>query len=119
MKTPVEIAAEVYEREACARSFREDVEAHLLNGFVFSTPDFFIMGRAVERDAAPTLILDPLHAFPRESCDCWHIWLFAGNMERAWSIMPWSLKWFSFERKNELRFYSADAIRRLSSFPTP
>lgn len=111
---PVEKAAEVYSREKCARTFREDLEAHLLNGFVFSRPDFFIMGRPVIKSADPALIIDPTHHFPSSECDCWHIYLFAGNMVRAWAIMPWALPWFSFERKNELRFYSSSVISRLS-----
>lgn len=111
---PVEKAAEVYQREGCARTFRQDLEAHLLNGFVFSRPDFFIMGRPVISTADQALIVDPSHRFPSAECDCWHIYLFAGNMIRAWAIMPWELPLFSFERKNELRFYPVSAIRRLS-----
>ena len=111
---PVEHAAKVYEGEKCARTFREDLEAHLLNGFVFSRPDFFIMGRPVIKAADPALIVDPWHKFPSAECDCWHIYLFSGNMVRAWAIMPWPLPWFCWERKNELRFYSVEAIHRLS-----
>jgi hypothetical protein len=112
--TPVERAAAVYESEACARSFREDLEAHLLGGFVFSRPDFFIMGRPVVKAAPVELIVDPWHRFHSSECDCWHVFLFSGNMVRAWAIMPWELPWFSWERKNELRFIPVAAIRRLS-----
>lgn len=114
MLTPVERAAAVYQSEACARTFREDLEAHLLSGFVFSRPDYFIMGRPVIRTAEAALILDPWHHFPSAECDCWHVWLMAGNTVKAWDIMPWPLEWVSFERKNELRFYRTADIRRLS-----
>jgi hypothetical protein len=112
--TPVEQAAAVYEREACARTFREDLEAHLLHGFVFSRPDFFIMGRPVAKGADYALVVDPWHHFPSAECDCWNIYLFAGNVTPAWRILPWELPWFCWERKNELRYYHASAIRRLS-----
>jgi len=45
MPSPVERAAQVYQREECASSFQSDLEAHLLNGYVFSTPQAFAMGR--------------------------------------------------------------------------
>lgn len=112
--SPVEQAAAVYDSEPSVRTFREDLELHLLNGFVFSTPEFFIMGRAIERSAAHALIVNPAHRFQAELCDCWHIYLMSGSMVKAWSIIPWQLPWFSFERKNELRFHHASVIRRLS-----
>lgn len=117
--SPYELARQVYGSERCVRSFEEDLEAHLVTGFVFSTPDFFIMGRPVDRQADPALIVDPCVAFARERCDCWHLYLFAGDMEKAWIIEPWALPWFSFERKNELRFVPSRSIRRLSAARQP
>lgn len=114
---PVEKAAAVYSTEACSRPFREDLEAHLLEGFVFSRPDYFIMGRPVERGADQAQVTDPWYRFTWDKCDCWHVFLFSGNLVRAWGILPWPLPWISFERKNELRFYSLEAIRRLSGKP--
>jgi hypothetical protein len=87
---------------------------HYLRGFVFSTPTYFIMGRPVPRSADPALIVNPTHTFPREECDTWMIYLLAGDPAPAWDIMPWPLAWFGFERRNELRFYPVDRIKRLS-----
>lgn len=115
--TPFEQAAKVYDRESCVRSFTEDVELHFLHGFVHSTPDFFIMGRPVVRAAAPALILNPSHPFARAECDAWMVYLAAGDLGKAWQVLPWPLPWLVFERNNELRFVSADAIKRLSSPP--
>lgn len=114
MKTPVERAAEVYQREPCARSFRDDLEIHLLHGFVFSRPDFFVMGRPVIRSAPRELIVNPLHRFPSSECDTWHVYLMAGNLAPAYSIMPWPLPWLSFERKNVLRFWPMSKMQGLS-----
>lgn len=113
--TPFQKAREVYSQEACVRTFEQDLLLHYLFGFVFCAPDYFIMGRPVNRQAEPSLILDPSCGFERQHCNCWHIYLMAGEPDKAWSIMPWELPWFSFERRNELRFYPADRIRKLSA----
>lgn len=57
--TPVEQAAAVYLSEPCARTFREDLELHLLNGVVYSTPTAFIMARYVARDWPALSVVDP------------------------------------------------------------
>ena len=111
--TPYELAQRVYRLEPCARTFEQDRDWHLMNGFVFSTPDFFAMGRPVVR-SSPVEILVGLHRFPATVCDCWHIYIFAGDMTKAWGILPWDLPWVSIERKNVLKFYRLDSIRRLS-----
>ncbi len=111
--TPYEQAMAVYKSEPCARTFEADLALHLEFGFVFNTPEFFIMGRPVKKDAPHGLILDSSYAFVRRECDCWHIHLAAGNLEQAWQILPWQLPWLCFERKNELRFVPADRIQRL------
>lgn len=115
--TPFEQAAQVYAKERCARSFTEDVELHFLHGFVHSTPDYFIMGRAVVKCAPPALIVDPQHRFSRAVCDAWMVYLAAGDLGKAWDVLPWPLPWLVFERNNELRFVPADAMKRLSRPP--
>jgi len=111
---PYEEAKSVYEREPCKRTFEEDLLTHLRYGFVFSTPQFFIIGRPVNSKAGAPAIVDPDIRFDEARCDCWHIYLMAGNFSKAWEIMPWKLPLISFERKNELRIYSLDEIKRLS-----
>lgn len=124
--TPYEQAREVYAKEPCARTFEVDLRHHLLAGFVFSTPEFFIMGRPVIKGSNRDWIVNPEYRFARKDCDCWHVYLMAGNPSAAWSIMPWPLPWFSFERRNDLRFYESPRIQRLSlgahdlpQFPIP
>jgi hypothetical protein len=115
--TPFGQAIEAHQRGRGPRSFEEDLVLHLQHGFVFSTPDFFIMGRAVVRTAAPEWILDPANPFAREDCDTWLVYLAAGDLGKAWSILPWPLPWLAFERNNDLRFYELARIRRLSTTP--
>lgn len=117
--TPVEQAKSVYEKEPCVRSFKEDLTLHLINGYVFSTPEYFIMGRAVCASSPYELILDPDHAFPREVQDCWHIYLAAGVNAYAqfFRIEPYELPLYCWEKRNRLRFYKrGDILRKFQRF---
>jgi hypothetical protein len=108
---PVEEAAAVYQREPCVRTFREDLEAHLLNGFVMSTERFFYMARPVVKSASPWDIVNPWIVFPEEECDCWHVYLYAGDMSFIFSHAPKAYPWGSFERHNKIRFYPWEAFK--------
>jgi len=108
--TPVEVAAAVYSKEPCRRTFAEDLEAHLLNGHVHSTDQYFIMGRKVRRDAPHADIVNPWvkHANP----DCWLVYLHAGNMRLAFEAADVRLPWVAFEKRNRLKFYTWDLIHK-------
>jgi hypothetical protein len=108
--TPVEFAAAVYQQEECARSFQEDLEAHLLNGYVFSTPAFFVMGRGVLSSAPPREIVDPWVKF--EQADAWLIYLLAGDIGKALQMLPHDLPRIGWERSNKLRFWTLARFRR-------
>ena len=118
--TPYEEAALVYSREACLRSFRDDLHLHMMNGYVISRPDFFVMGRHVNSKADPRLIVDASYLFTPSECDCWHLHCMAGDIPALFSVLPFPLPLVSFERKNELRFYPLESFRRLSGgvYPT-
>lgn len=104
MIPPVVLAARVYGREPCARSFEEDLEAHLVGGYVVSRPDIFVMGRPVPRSAGREAILDPWRTWPAGECDCWHVWLAAGDLRAlAWEAAPFPLPYLSYERANRFR----------------
>jgi len=111
--TPVEQAASVYGRELCARTFREDLEAHLLHGIVINTPKAFIMARYVCRDWPASAIVDPwqndLTCAPR---DCLHVYLAAGDLLEFFTFPHVETKWISFERKNILRFHPYETTKR-------
>ena len=113
--TPVWMAAAVYEAEPCARSFREDLEAHLQNGYVISTPTAFVMGRPVDSGADPAQIVDPWHEFDPEECDAWLVYLAAGNIADVLRQEPFPLTFFMWERKNVLRRFHAKTVKRLCS----
>lgn len=112
MPSPYERARWVYDNEDCPRSFETDLELHLKHGFVFSTPDFFVMGRAVCSKTSPEEIVNPEVVHRRDLHDCWHVYLFAGDLSKAWNVLPYELPMFSLERKNELRFYKFQDLER-------
>lgn len=75
--------------------FAAALERNYAHGFVFSTPDYFIMGR--EREGG------------------WFIEGMAGDMSKAWSILPYDLPTLAFERfDNCLRSLPLSVVKRLT-----
>lgn len=101
--TPYRLAAEVYDHEPCARSFSEDIVAHLEGGYVVNTPEVFMLFRPVAKCGDPAHIVNPWMRFPFP--DCWHVYLAAGDPVAMLQYFPFELPWVSFERKNRLRFW--------------
>ena len=97
--------------------FKAYLDWHMKHGFVFSTPEFFAMGRPVMRYRPEAEITEPTFLFNPEDCDTWYIFALAGNMQKAWSIMPWPLEWIAFERLRggirELTFARTETLKRL------
>lgn len=117
MMTAYELAQRLYREEPQARTLEEDIRRHLVNpdGYVLKTPAVLAMGRPIPRNADPRDIINPLIWFPIEDCDCWHIYLVAGDIGLAWTFLPYPLPWLSLERSNRLRFYRSDRIKALSN----
>ena len=108
--SPAQRAAAVYDQEPCARSFKEDLEAHLIYGVVVSTPDLFFMARPVSHDAPRYEIVNPwCNVWDAGEPDCWHLYLYAGDMMDAFKQVPHST-YVSFEKKNRLRVYRVKDI---------
>lgn len=108
---PIEEARAVYSREKCARTFDEDLALHMRNGYVFVTPDVFIMGRPVLKDAPYSLITNPEIVF--EKPDCWLVYLGAGKLDLFFKYMPYFLPWMAWERKNKLRYKETAHVERV------
>lgn len=115
--TPFEQIEAQYLARPRQEPFFSYIDWHLRHGFVFSRPDFFMMGRPVLRAAPPEMILDPRCLFAREICDTWYLHAAAGNMGQMWAIQPWPLPWFCWTRlhdeQSELIFCSATRLKRL------
>lgn len=107
---PFRLAHEVYKTEPCARTFLQDIEWHFRQGYVYSSPEVFVMGRVVMHDAPQHEIVNPAYKFA--SGDCWHVYLLSGSIRHAWLVMPFRLRYMSFERNNVLKVYETDQLRR-------
>lgn len=111
-KSPIELAAETY-REG-ERPFTVDLGLHLKHGYVWSSPECFIMARPIDSaDAAH--ILDIEHE--AEQPDCWFVWLGAGKrpFRRFLELMPFELPrvgWHNKKRK-ALRLFPTAQFRRM------
>jgi hypothetical protein len=112
--SPIERARKVYDTERCARTFGEDINLYLQNGFVFSTPDYFIMGRPVDHEQCYEMVTNPEFVFPREVQDCWLVALAAGDdaFAQFFRLEPYPLPYIAFERDNKLRVYRSGQILR-------
>lgn len=118
--------AAVYLNEDCRNSFQDDLAAHLVGGYVFSTPDLFIMGRSINSSATYEEITDPCYRFEEGECDCW--WVHAAAVRGSDNHLrqavnpstvahflrfePYPLPLIGFERNNRPRFYKREILIR-------
>ena len=108
-----ELAKERHVYENGPRSFKQDLEAHLIHGIVFSTPTAFVMARYVSRSWPDHSIINPwLNDATCSQLDTLHVYLAAGDLTEFFTFPHISCKWVSFERKNNLKFYSYARLRR-------
>jgi hypothetical protein len=105
--TPAETAYAYYDRPD-GNIFHYVLDYHLKNGYVFSTPQTFVMGRPVDITGNRWDILDLSYAFPKASWNCWFVYFCAGDLKNVFTMMPFSLPYCSFEHRNRLRFYSTE-----------
>ena len=101
--SPYEKAARWHLEHSPGVAFTEIVEAHFQVGYAFSGPAYFLLGRQVSSTWDDERICDPWQVDPLG--DAWHVWLYAGDM-RAWQrLVPYSLPWLMFHRRDKLRRY--------------
>ncbi len=116
--TPYERIARRYDEDEPPGAFDCLVEWHLMHGFVFSRPDYFVMGRPVCSDASAELICEPTFHFASARCDCWYIHAMAGNLSNVWAVLPWELPWIAWQRHHDpekvLRIYPLARMRGMS-----
>lgn len=111
--SPYEQAMRVYEQEECKRTFAEDLDLHLRYGYVYSDPRLFIMGRPVCLSGSPADIVNPMVKFSRDHCDCWHVYLAAGDLNHFFEIEPYILPYLSWEKRNVLRVHPRSRLIQL------
>lgn len=84
------------------------VGMHQFNGgHIFYDDTYFIMGRPIkaypeEPKRNRAQVTNPEYRFPEESWNCWFIWLYAGNVQKAFTNFPFWLPYFAYERRDNL-----------------
>ena len=98
MTSPIDAIREEYRLHPREESFQVYLDWHIENGFVFSTPQFFIMGRAIkvyDEDAKTKHGIDNFAVWEREEENCWFVHSMAGDLSKAWDILPYPLPFLS------------------------
>ena len=120
--SPYETIAQKYIDLPQGASFGDYVDWFFKYGFVYSTPEYFVMGKNCRRLAPPNEIVDCEHVFDASDSDCWYVFAMAGNVSKAFSSMPFPLPYIAFERiidnKRELRLYKTEDLQRLAEILT-
>lgn len=112
LESPFDRAHRVYLEHPQQETFSQYLIWHYRNGFVFCTPDFFIMGRpqvkATLEDIGPTFTNE-------RHPDTWFLHCMSGDMRKVWSIMPYYLPYIAFQRnrngKLDLSIYLTERLR--------
>ena len=105
--TPIEKIRRMYRRYLPDCSLSEDIEAYLEVGVVVSTPQYFVMGRAIER--ANPQAWD--HWASYDNPDTWLVWAAAGPdavsvKTFCLRMQPYPLKWVAWARRDgPLKFH--------------
>lgn len=96
MSTPLDRIKQTYLDRPEAHPLEWYLHWHLEHGYVFCTPDFFVMGFPVNKHR----LGNDEHPFDcyKPDGDCWYVFAMAGNMAKAWSIMPWPLPFIGWHR---------------------
>ena len=115
-RAPIWIAKEAYEADEHCFSWRESLHAHLAQGYCISRPDYFIMARPVIKDAPESLILDCNYEFDLQHCNCWHVWMAAGDaLHSLWTLTPHEFEWASFQSLKakgfDIRYHSLERLK--------
>ena len=101
------------------RTFEEDLAAHFNHGYVFSTPEYFMMARPVNHNATQEAINNVWKTFHPLNWDTWYVYAFAlredrglqGLVKKLLTHMPFYLPLIAWERSGDtLSFFSTDKL---------
>ena len=116
--SPLDKVRALYTTES-PRTFEEDLTAHFNHGYVFSTPEYFLMARPVFSEASQHEINDVYQTFNPSFWDTWYIYAFAlredqglqGLVKNLLTHMPFYLPLVAWERSGQfLSFFSTDKL---------
>ena len=81
------------------RTFAEDVALYEAAGYVWDTPEVFLMARPVWKDA-PDEVIKCSHVRFHDSCvNAWFLFAFVGDLRATITIAPYQLAWVGWSRR--------------------
>lgn len=81
----------------------------MANGYIASTKDVFVMGRAVHSGWSREMLIDPSRV--SKDPDCWFIQIFAGDLQKAFDQAPfYYLPFLCFGRRNKLKILTTVSL---------
>jgi hypothetical protein len=92
--------------------FYKILDLHLMFGYVQATPDYFVLGRPVPKDVPYDEMIDITNSYPSEDCNAWCIYFYAGNMQKVFDNLPFSLPYIVFEHKGSTKIYLLDKLKQ-------
>lgn len=121
--TPYEQVKRLYDENPVEGTFHDYLHTHMMRGFVYVTPSYFVMGRGVDKDAPQEEVTDCTVEFTRERQNCWFVHAMAGDIRQAIEVMPYQLGHIGFVRlaagRSELAIYRTEDLRRRTAITQP
>lgn len=102
-------AQELYDQ--CGIDMNRDIAAYCANGYVFITPDSFLLGKAVNSKSE----VHPVDQWNVENPDAWYIHMAIGKAKKFWQYLPHPLPyigWMRETKKQPMRWYDFKKILR-------
>jgi len=99
-------------------NFSQLLDAYFLNGYIVSTPDYFVAARPVNRFAPIEQIVDPSFPFEEKDVNGWFICLMAGAPRMCWTLCPIELEWVGYQRFRDderVRWFKSSTLRRINT----
>ena len=88
--------------------FYDELDLHLACGWVYSGEDAFVMATLEDSNELTGLSLNKTL-----DTDVWYVYLYAGDLKRVLSLMPFDKKYIAFRRNNgRIKLYEAEKLLR-------
>jgi hypothetical protein len=98
------------------RTFHEDLAAFIHTGRVYITPTCVLFAKAVPSSVKQH---GPWDLWEEAQCDCWLIWLAAGDLGEFFRYAPFPLPWICWARRwGPLKWHAWERVRHLVEVET-
>ena len=97
--------------EICDLDMCQDIAVYAGNGYVFITPDTFLLGKAVDSKSEE----HPMNQWNVKNPDAWYVHMSVGKVHDFFKFIPYKLPligWMRETKKQAIRWYDFDRIIR-------